>query len=1124
MASSAPPPEQTVQVFVRKRPTSKKENASAGSHDIVRCKGKKVTVMGKGKAPDKTYGFDGVLGPHSTQEDVFDCVAKPLVESTLEGYNSTMFAYGQTGTGKTWTMEGDLGAKQDMGIIPRSVQHMFTKLEKSKVDFSMKLSVLQVYNEGLYDLLDPGTKKSLTLCETRDGVSCQNLEEVTINDTAHAMQLFRDAVSHRFTAETEMNRDSSRSHLIVQMLLHMKEETPDGEDVLRQGRLNLIDLAGSECIGRSKATGKTAKEAGNINKSLQSLKRVISHLVERRSHVPYRDSKLTRLLRDSLGGTAKTCLIATVSPDHTNREETTSTLEYMHTAKNIKNKPQVNSRTTKRAYIRGMEADHERMKDQLQAQREKSGVYLPVAQHEQMVAKIEGQTAQLEELESAMEVTRAKVASMQGERDEATAALQERTGQLAARTAELDGEKEQHTTTRADLMQTREELEDCGAVLGETQATEAALQAQGERERAALAAARADVDGLHAKVGRHADADVATAAGAEDLKAGAQAQCAALRERAARFGAEHGAACAALRERVDAAERAQHEAASALAAVFGALAGGCAEQQAADAAATQALAEVTQQRTAEAVSLAAAQCEHARADTATRGERVAAALTEAKAWCAAQLQAQSETLRAQKAELQGIVASAAAFVKEQSEAIAAVQRETAGQAQGAGAALAAQREAVAALQAEQAALIDAEKAKMEAAVAELLGGFGARVTEHTSAAAKTAVEHARVAQDSVTAMAQAVAGAADSAAAQGATHTKAVGTAGTAAIERADAALAGAADAARTHTTQLDTTCAALAGLDEEAAARSVLDRDATQAACERLGSGVSEHAAAGEERRQRAETQRAEHAAEHAQAVDAASAESTAAAKALAQALQEQEAAMASFEQAQGSARGTLEAALGAYAPALCAPTGGTPQPSAGTGGWLPLSGLKRTRAADDIIASSRKKRSGSGSAAGARRSIDMQAEADAKAIADANQQAETAGSGAEADVQADADAGAGAAAGADADADGAGSSGAQDMPDAAMAEAGAGAGENDAAEVDGKEAEEAEAPVETPAAEKRAPKKQSSRLPRSNGVRSSSTRGKSMRLNRRASSTRGKVTRSSSAQPLAQSSPNVA
>uniref|UniRef100_A0A665VQ08 Kinesin-like protein n=1 Tax=Echeneis naucrates TaxID=173247 RepID=A0A665VQ08_ECHNA len=381
-----------IQVVVRCRPFNTMERKS--SYGVIDCDQSRREVVVKtgginDKASRKTYTFDMVFGPAAKQIDVYRSVVCPILDEVIMGYNCTVFAYGQTGTGKTFTMEGERSPDEQFtweedplaGIIPRTLHQIFEKLSENGTEFSVKVSLLEIYNEELFDLLSPSEDVSERLQlfddpRNKRGVVVKGLEEVTVHNKDEVYQILERGAAKRRTASTLMNAYSSRSHSVFSVTIHMKEITLDGEELVKIGKLNLVDLAGSENIGRSGAVDKRAREAGNINQSLLTLGRVITALVEKRPHVPYRESKLTRILQDSLGGRTKTSIIATVSPSSSNLEETLSTLEYASRAKNIMNKPEVNQKLTKRTLIKEYTEEIERLKRDLAATRDKNGVYL----------------------------------------------------------------------------------------------------------------------------------------------------------------------------------------------------------------------------------------------------------------------------------------------------------------------------------------------------------------------------------------------------------------------------------------------------------------------------------------------------------------------------------------------------------------------------------------------------------------------------------------------------------------------------------------------------------------------------------------------------------------------------
>uniref|UniRef100_A0A3B3ZXJ5 Kinesin-like protein n=1 Tax=Periophthalmus magnuspinnatus TaxID=409849 RepID=A0A3B3ZXJ5_9GOBI len=402
-----------IQVVVRCRPFNTVERKC--SHSVIDCdQSRREVVVRTGgpndKASRKTYTFDMVFPPAAKQIDVYRSVVCPILDEVIMGYNCTVFAYGQTGTGKTFTMEGERSPDGQFtweedplaGIIPRTLHQIFEKLSENGTEFSVKVSLLEIYNEELFDLLSPGddVNERLQLFDdprNKRGVVVKGLEEITVHNKDEVYQILERGAAKRKTASTLMNAYSSRSHSVFSVTIHMKEITLDGEELVKIGKLNLVDLAGSENIGRSGAVDKRAREAGNINQSLLTLGRVITALVEKRPHIPYRESKLTRILQDSLGGRTKTSIIATVSPSSSNMEETLSTLEYASRAKNIMNKPEVNQKLTKRTLIKEYTEEIERLKRDLAATRDKNGVYLSAENYESMVGQINSHEEQITE-------------------------------------------------------------------------------------------------------------------------------------------------------------------------------------------------------------------------------------------------------------------------------------------------------------------------------------------------------------------------------------------------------------------------------------------------------------------------------------------------------------------------------------------------------------------------------------------------------------------------------------------------------------------------------------------------------------------------------------------------------
>lgn len=432
----------------------------------------------------------------------------------LAGYNCTIFAYGQTGTGKTYTMSGDMTdtlgiLSDDAGIIPRTLYSLFHKLEDT--ESTVKCSFIELYNEELRDLLaaDDNTKLKIYENEKKGhlGTLVQGMEETYIDSASTGIKLLQMGSHKRQVAATKCNDLSSRSHTVFTITVLIKRTTESGEDYVSSGKLNLVDLAGSENIGRSGAENKRATEAGLINKSLLTLGRVINALVDKSSHIPYRESKLTRLLQDSLGGRTKTCIIATVSPAKTNLEETISTLDYAFRAKNIRNKPQINSIVSKNKLLREIGMEIEKLKSELIATRHRNGVYMTPDAYEEITTESESRRIVNEE-------QRAKIESMES-------SLRHKVQELFTLTANFNTLKQDNENTQAKLKSTRGILEQTESSLKNTsekldeetvlrkahQATEKMLREIGAGLLSSLDTTVEDINGLHAKIDRKDNLD-----------------------------------------------------------------------------------------------------------------------------------------------------------------------------------------------------------------------------------------------------------------------------------------------------------------------------------------------------------------------------------------------------------------------------------------------------------------------------------------------------------------------------------------------------------------------------------------------------------------------------------------
>ncbi|XP_041533082.1 kinesin-like protein KIF15 isoform X1 [Microtus oregoni] len=365
-----------IKVFVRIRPPAEGPGPSDGEHSLCLSVLSPTTLRLQSNPDPKTFVFDYVAGMDTTQESVFSTVAKSIVASCMSGYNGTIFAYGQTGSGKTFTMMGpsdsDNFSHNLRGVIPRSFEYLFSLIDREKEKagagktFLCKCSFIEVYNEQIYDLLDSASAGLYLREHIKKGVFVVGAVEQVVTSAAEAYQVLSRGWRNRRVASTSMNRESSRSHAVFTITIESMEKSNETVNI-RTSLLNLVDLAGSERQKETHAEGMRLKEASNINRSLSCLGQVITALVDvgngKQRHVCYRDSKLTFLLRDSLGGNAKTFIIANVHPGSRCFGETLSTLNFAQRAKLIKNKAVVNEDT--QGNVSQLQAEVKRLKEQL---------------------------------------------------------------------------------------------------------------------------------------------------------------------------------------------------------------------------------------------------------------------------------------------------------------------------------------------------------------------------------------------------------------------------------------------------------------------------------------------------------------------------------------------------------------------------------------------------------------------------------------------------------------------------------------------------------------------------------------------------------------------------------------
>ena len=328
-----------IRVYCRVRPLSNSEKEREESNKMVITLLDEFTLLVNGKNAQKQYVFDSVFGIDSTQEQVFD-ESKRLIQSAVDGFNVCIFAYGQTGSGKTFTVQG---SASNPGITPRAIDELFTIVESmNNYNVTLKCYMVELYLDELRDLLLPknAAKIPLEIKESATGMVIINgVSEVEIHSVQEANRIFNFGLEHRMTRQTKMNDSSSRSHLVFSIII---DSFNSQTKVRTVGKISLVDLAWSEKASKTGTDKQGAEEGRAINQSLSALGNVIQALSDGRQHIPYRDHPLTKLMKDSLGGTAKTLMFVNVSPSNYNESESKNSMDYATRVKKIKNKVEKN--------------------------------------------------------------------------------------------------------------------------------------------------------------------------------------------------------------------------------------------------------------------------------------------------------------------------------------------------------------------------------------------------------------------------------------------------------------------------------------------------------------------------------------------------------------------------------------------------------------------------------------------------------------------------------------------------------------------------------------------------------------------------------------------------------------
>ncbi|KAJ2493672.1 Kinesin- motor protein [Coemansia sp. RSA 2050] len=436
-----------IQVVVRCRDVAEKVSHAYPKVEMPPDLGQYVRTRNSA-SETKMYSFDGVFGPRATQEQIYEKMASPILEEVMQGFSCTIFAYGQTGTGKTYTMQGDLGLPNpqanngdvlngdpltclqvptNAGLIPRSLHNLFYILNRRSVEYKVHISYVELYNEVLVDLLSsedfvdgagltiigPGQDKSVFI---------PNLTKIRVRKSKEAMDLLKDGIQRRKVAATRCNKESSRSHAIftIHVEITERDETGIGQVIHKSGKLNLVDLAGSENVGQS---GADARETGSINKSLLALGRVISAVAAKSPHVPYRTSKLTQMLSDSLGGNTRACMIATINTSQQSFVETVKTLKYADQAKGVCNKITANTSVVRADLIDNMQKEIDGLRDELNAARDCQGFYMTTEAYKGLTEGAAEARIQAEEWKLRVDLLESEIAKSRALAEQHTASI-----------------------------------------------------------------------------------------------------------------------------------------------------------------------------------------------------------------------------------------------------------------------------------------------------------------------------------------------------------------------------------------------------------------------------------------------------------------------------------------------------------------------------------------------------------------------------------------------------------------------------------------------------------------------------------------------------------------------------
>ncbi|KNA17946.1 hypothetical protein SOVF_075270 [Spinacia oleracea] len=382
-------------VFVRLRPMMKKER-EAGCRSCIRVVNRSDVYLTEFASDSNDYlrlnrlrgrhfSFDAAFHETASQLDVYSTTTADLVEAVLQGRNGSVFCYGATGAGKTYTM---LGTVESPGVMVLAIKDLFSKIRQRSYDGNhvVQLSYLEVYNETVRDLLSPG--RPLVLREDKQGIVAAGLSQYKAYSTDEVMALLLQGNKNRTTEPTRANETSSRSHAILQVTIEYRTRDAAMNIINRVGKLSLIDLAGSERALATDQRTLRSVEGANINRSLLALSSCINALVEGKKHIPYRNSKLTQLLKDSLGGACNTVMIANISPNNHTFGETQNTLHWADRAKEIRNK----AYETNEELVQVSESDADQAKLLLEVQKQNRDLRVQLARQQQKLLSLQAQS------------------------------------------------------------------------------------------------------------------------------------------------------------------------------------------------------------------------------------------------------------------------------------------------------------------------------------------------------------------------------------------------------------------------------------------------------------------------------------------------------------------------------------------------------------------------------------------------------------------------------------------------------------------------------------------------------------------------------------------------------------